>query len=201
MDEPLPSSAAVRDVTDELSLHARLRRKLLLGSGIALTGLAAGSTAASAQILSGVHGTVPNKVAPTDVELETFYSLSRLLTGHQNLDLTVGARLYRAMTAQDPRFPTSVNGLVEYARQGRLDTVESLEGALRGQSLHPCLMAIVGAWYSGVIEPGTGATVYAYERALMYQMSRDGMVIPTYAQNGPDYWVAEPPPLDRLPTF
>jgi hypothetical protein len=179
---------------------------LLIGSGVSLAGLALGvagvhAQAASPGSVAASGSTAGTATAATQGELDTFHALSRLLTGHEGLDLTVGARLYQAMTAHDPAFAGAVTQLSAFAQQHGHRTVEPLEQALKGQPLHATLMSIIGAWYSGVIEPGTGATVYAYERALMYQMSRDGMVIPTYAYNGPNYWVAEPPPLDRLPTF
>ncbi|WP_049623573.1 sorbitol dehydrogenase family protein [Frateuria defendens] len=181
---------------DGISAKGLARRRLLRHSGTAVAGLALASAGLRAQ-----QATAPAIVAPNEAELDAFHKLSRLLTGHENLDLTLGTRLYQAMTQRDATFPATVKALGDYAAQHGHTTVEALEQALKGQPLHAPLMAIVGAWYSGVIEPGTGATVYAYERALMYQPSRDGMVIPTYAHNGPNYWVAEPPPLDRMPSF
>lgn len=181
---------------DSIDARGMARRNLLRNSGAAVAGLALAA--------SGVQAQSQAAAAPAAADpkrLDTFYRLSRLLTGHENLDLTVGEHLYGAMLKLNPAFASQVNELSQYASSHKLDTVEALEAALKGQPLHAPLMAIISAWYSGVVEPGTSATVYAYERALMYQMSRDGMVIPTYAHNGPNYWVAEPPPLDRLPVF
>ncbi|MHC1478767.1 sorbitol dehydrogenase family protein [Frateuria aurantia] len=190
-DQPSVPSA----VQDSIGSRGMARRNLLRHSGAAVAGLALAAAGVQAQSQT-VAAAAANPQA-----LDTFYRLSRLLTGHENLDLTVGEHLYDAMLKLNPAFAGQVTELSQYAASHKLDTVEALEAALKGQPLHVPLMAIISAWYSGVVEPGTSATVYAYERALMYQMSRDGMVIPTYAHNGPNYWVAEPPPLDRLPVF
>ena len=57
------------------------------------------------------------------------------------------------------------------------------------------------ALYAGVVESGTPAKVYAFEKALMYQPSRDVVVIPTYAHDGPNYWVAQPNAVEAMPEF
>lgn len=193
MDDQSSVSSAAQD---SIGARGMARRNLLRNSGAAVAGLALAAAGVQAQSQAPAA-----TVAADPQALDTFYRLSRLLTGHENLDLTVGQHLYAAMLKLDPAFAGQVTDLSQYAASHKLDTVEALEAALKGQPLHAPLMAIISAWYSGVVEPGTSATVYAYERALMYQMSRDGMVIPTYAHNGPNYWVAEPPPLDRLPVF
>jgi len=105
------------------------------------------------------------------------------------------------MCQQNAQFAGWVKQLSDYVQQNNIPDVETLDEKLKQQPLHEPMMAIVKAWYSGVIEPGYHATVYGYQQALMYQIPRDGMVIPTYAHNGPDYWVANPPPVDRLLTF
>jgi hypothetical protein len=39
------------------------------------------------------------------------------------------------------------------------------------------------------------------EAALMYQPARDQVVIPTFAHDGPNYWVKTPPPISAMPVF
>ena len=62
-------------------------------------------------------------------------------------------------------------------------------------------LAIISAWYSGVIAETLGSEVYAYELALMYQPTSDVMTIPSYAISGPNGWNASAPPLTDMPDF
>ena len=124
-----------------------------------------------------------------------------MLTGHQSLDPVTGQRLFQAMSTQDAEFPAAVSALIAYAREHGASKVEALDVALKGTPLHGALLRVIQAWYSGVIEPGSNATVYACQGALMYRVPADGVVIPTYAHNGPNCWTAEPPPVDRLLVF
>jgi hypothetical protein len=62
-------------------------------------------------------------------------------------------------------------------------------------------LAIISAWYTGVVEDSANAEVFAFETALMYQPTRDVMTIPTYAISGPSGWTAQAPPLGNMPTF
>jgi len=179
----------------DLSASGRFRRNLLSRSGSLIAGFA---------LVSGGLTAVP-ALASTEnndaADFTAFIRLSRLLTGHNSLDIQLGERLYSAMCQQNAQFAGWVKQLSDYVQQNNIPDVETLDEKLKQQPLHEPMMAIVKAWYSGVIEPGYHATVYGYQQALMYQIPRDGMVIPTYAHNGPDYWVANPPPVDRLLTF
>jgi hypothetical protein len=172
------------------------RRNMLWGSAAALLGL---GLVAPASTLLAAPATVPSAASPA--QLDSFMKFSRFATGHEHLDRAIGQRLYEALCAHSAAFPANLAQLQQLAAQQQPSDVEPFEVLLRGQPLHADLLAIVSAWYSGVVETGSTATLYAYERALMYQPARDGVVIPTYAHNGPDYWVAEPPPLERMPSF
>jgi len=176
--------------------YAVSRRTMLWGSAATLMGL---GLAAPAGTLLAAPATPP--LASSPAQLDSFMTFSRFATGHENLDRAIGQRLYDALCAHASTFPASLAQLQQLAGQQPLNDVEPFEVLLRGQPLHADLLAIVAAWYSGVVETGSDATLYAYERALMYQPARDGVVIPTYAHNGPDYWVAAPPPLERMPSF
>lgn len=179
----------------DLSVKGQSRRNLLSRSGSLIAGFA---------LVSGGFTAVPALAATANSDpsdLSAFIRLSRLLTGHNSLDVQLGERLYTALCQQNAQFSGWVKQLSDYVAQNSIPDVETLDEKLKQQPLHEPMMAIIKAWYSGVIEPGYHATVYGYQQALMYQIPRDGMVIPTYAHNGPDYWVANPPPVDRLLTF
>ncbi len=179
----------------ELSGKGLSRRNLLSRSS---------SLIASFALVSGGLIAVPALAAGANnnsADLGEFIRLSRLLTGHNSLDVQLGERLYNALCQKNAQFADLVKQLSLYVQQNNIPDVETLDEKLKQQPLHDPMMTIIKAWYSGVIEPGYHATVYGYQQALMYQIPRDGMVIPTYAHNGPDYWVANPPPVDRLLTF
>lgn len=178
----------------------------LSGKGLSRRNLISRSSSliATFALVSGGLTAVPALAASTNndsADVNDFIRLSRLLTGHNSLDVQLGGRLYDALSKQNAQFPDWVKQLSAYVQQNNIPDVETLDVKLKQQPLHDPMMSIIKAWYSGVIEPGYHATVYGYQQALMYQIPRDGMVIPTYAHNGPDYWVANPPPVDRLLTF
>jgi hypothetical protein len=179
----------------ELSSNGRSRRNLISRSGTLI---------ASFALVSGGLTSTPALAANSNndsADFDGFIRLSRLLTGHNSLDIQLGERLYSALCQKNTQFAGEVKQLSEFVKQNNIPDVETLDEKLKQQPLHDPMMTIIKAWYSGVIEPGYHATVYGYQQALMYQIPRDGMVIPTYAHNGPDYWVANPPPVDRLLTF
>lgn len=134
-------------------------------------------------------------------DVADFIGFSRFATGHNALDPLVGRSLLAALRAQNTLFPDQLAALVKKVADSKPANVEALEESLRDTPLHDTLLHIIRAWYSGVIEDGTNARVYAFENALMYQPARDVVVIPTYAHNGPNYWVAEPAPVEQMPQF
>ncbi|WP_345190208.1 sugar dehydrogenase complex small subunit [Gluconacetobacter tumulicola] len=146
-------------------------------------------------------GTAEAATGATVDEAADFISFSRFATGHSALDPLVGQSLLGALGAQSALFPAQLAALVKTVADNKPADVEALEESLRGTPLHDTLLHIIRAWYSGVIEDGTNARVYAFENALMYQPARDVVVIPTYAHNGPNYWVAEPAPVEQMPQF
>lgn len=168
------------------------RRKLLAFSGACLTIAAIGTPS---------KGSTQDVVASNRDSISDFMQLSAFATGHKNLDLSIGSALLLAFEAQKHDFSTQIKALREHITKNNYQDVEALDAAMKDDPLHPTLLQIIRAWYSGVIEDGTNVKVYAFEKALMYQPSRDVVVIPTYAHNGPNYWVSEPASVDVMPAF
>lgn len=168
------------------------RRRLLAFSGACITAAAIGTL---------TKGSAQEIVASNRDGVSDFMQLSTFATGHKNLDLSIGSALLLALEAQNHGFSGQVASLRDRIAKNGYQDVEALDAALQGDPLHPTLLQIIRAWYAGVIESGTNAKVYAFEKALMYQSSRDVVVIPTYAHNGPNYWVAEPGSVDAMPEF
>ncbi|WP_294906830.1 sugar dehydrogenase complex small subunit [Tatumella sp. UBA2305] len=184
----------------ELSEEGLRRRKLFGQTGGLVASFAIGSAIAGSTLSNGASAAT-TAAGPDTQTLNQFMKTSRLLTGHQNLDMTLGQRLYVAFSEKDPQFTTQLAALNQWIADKQPADVEALDTQLAGQPLHDLMMSVIKGWYLGVIDDSHHAKVYAYQNALMYQVPRDGMVIPTYAHNGPDYWTADPPPVDRLLNF
>ena len=161
------------------------RRYVLVG------GLFVGGTAALA--------TVPAIAAPTplsDQSAAQFMKISLLLVPHR-LNAEVGMR----MGALNPLLPQQIDGLLSIARQKNARIVEDFFDDVPDGPLKETALAIISAWYLGVVTDAPDAEVFAYEYALMYQPTRDVMTIPSYAISGPNGWTAEAPPLSNMPEF
>lgn len=135
------------------------------------------------------------------LQLDQFMALSRFATGHEALDGVVGQGLMAGLRAKDDTFDAKADALAQRIAQDTPADVEALSDALQGDDLHDTLLAIIHAWYSGVVAQGTQATVYTFNAALMYQPALDAVPLPTYALNGPDWWTATPPALSDMPDF
>jgi fructose 5-dehydrogenase small subunit len=165
------------------------RRYVLVG------GLFVGGTAALA--------TLPAIAAPaplSDQSAAQFMEVSLLLVPHR-LNAEVGKRIGAAMAALNPLLAQQIDGLLSIARQKNARMVEDFFGDVPDGPLKETGLAIISAWYLGVVTDAPDAEVFAYEYALMYQPTRDVMTIPSYAISGPNGWSAEAPPLSNMPEF
>jgi fructose 5-dehydrogenase small subunit len=183
----IPMTHSYRDDSpEEFSL---CRRKILIGGGVLLGGLAAVTSVSS----------IATDASETTF-LKQFMELSSLLIPHQ-LDRGVGVRLATALRMQDPAFTARVESLLDIAKRKQATIVEDFFSDVPDGPLRDAALVIVSAWYLGVIVDAPGAEVFAYELALMYQPTIDVMTIPTYAISGPNGWTSEAPPLSDMPKF
>ena len=174
------------DVPAEFNLF---RRRILIGGGVLLGGLAVASTFPAAA------GDPSTAASPNP-----FMELSSLLIPHR-LDHDVGLRLAAALSAKDPAFKGHVTALLDLARKKQAAIVEDFFPDVPDGPLKEAALLIISAWYLGVIVDAPVAEVFAYELALMYQPTIDVMTIPTYAISGPNGWTSEAPPLSNMPEF
>jgi hypothetical protein len=165
------------------------RRRILIGGGLLLGGIAAVREVAS----------VAAQTAPGDFPGQ-FIELSSLLIAHR-LDREVGLRLAAALRMKDPAVPSHVSALIAIARQKHAQVVEDFFADIPDGPLKNTALLIISAWYLGVIVDAPDAEVFAYELALMYQPTIDVMTIPSYAISGPNGWTSDAPPLDNMPQF
>ncbi|CAB3810008.1 Fructose dehydrogenase small subunit [Paraburkholderia ultramafica] len=139
-------------------------------------------------------------VALPDESLAQFMEISSLLIQHQ-LDPGIGKRLAIAMTAANASLSGHITELLAIARKKNATVVEDFFPDVPVGPLKETALSIISAWYLGVLTDASGAEVFAYEFALMYQPTVDVMTIPTYAKSGPNGWNADAPPLSDMPKF
>jgi hypothetical protein len=104
-----------------------------------------------------------------------FFALSQSLTGWQNLDVELSARLLSAMTINDAFVATQLMAIRGLVRTG--DTPEAILARATAANLGKPALALVAAWYTGCVSEAANAPV------------------PTYCLGGPAWWTADPPPL------
>jgi fructose 5-dehydrogenase small subunit len=175
---------------DDCPPEYNLLRRHFIGGSAAVLGLAAAPLSAAA-----LADTVPA------IPVSKFMEVSSLLINHA-LNPEVGGRLAAAMVGAHPGLEQNIDDILTIARGKNAKVVEDFYQDVPQGNVQDTALAIISAWYSGVISETLGSEVYAYELALMYQPTSDVMTIPSYAISGPNGWDASPrPPLGDMPEF
>ena len=166
------------------------RRELLLG-GLSLVGGLA------------VIPTLPAIAAAASWSQQSaaqFMEISSLLIPH-HLNEEVGKRIGAAMSGLNPSLLEQVGALLAIAKNKQARIVEEFFPDVPEGPLKETALAIISAWYLGVVSDAPDAEVFAFEYALMYGPTKDVMTIPSYAVSGPNGWTSDAPPLDHMPEF
>jgi hypothetical protein len=166
------------------------RREVVVAGLLVAGGLAAWST-------------LPAFSAPaawSDDSARQFMDISSLLIPHR-LNAEIGKRIGAAMSALNPQLPDQVTALLDIARKKNAAIVEDFFPDVPDGPLKETALAIISAWYLGVVTDAPDAEVFAFEHALMYGPTSDVMTIPSYAISGPNAWPANAPPLSNMPEF
>ena len=174
---------------DDCPPEYNLNRRRFLGVGASVMGSA---------IIP--YGFAAAPVTASGVPLRKFMEVSSLLIDH-HLNAEVGGRLAAAMNGVYPDIEQNIDRILTIARNNNAKVVEEFYSDIPQGRILEIALAIVSAWYSGVISEAPGSEVYAYELALMYQPTSDVMTIPSYAISGPNGWNASSPPLKDMPNF
>lgn len=156
--------------------------------------LLAGSMLLSAEVSAQSLGAAAPEVS------SKFMEVSSLLIDH-HLDTEVGGRMAAAILRIHPTIEQDIGAIIDIAKKKNAKIVEEFFADIPEGSVKDTALAIISAWYTGVVENSSTAEVFAFETALMYQPTHDVMTIPTYAISGPNGWNAEAPPLGDMPTF
>lgn len=158
------------------------RRLMLLGS-------------VSALFLAACNRTTPSSAGALPLQAEApsgeFLRLSKVLTGHADLDAITAQRLLQAFELAAPAVHAKIDALAALMHDG-LSASDALATATT-QELRAAALAIVAAWYTGTAGQGTHAVTVSYREALMQLPTADALAPPTYALGGPAWWIAPPP--------
>ena len=179
-------------IRDDCPTAFALDRREVLAGGLALVG---GLGLAAPPAVSAAEAT-----AWSGETTARFMELSSLLIPH-HLNEGVGRRIGPAMSALNPSLAEQVTELLDIARKKNARVVEDFFPDLPEGPLKQTALAIISAWYLGVVSDSPDAEVFAYADALMYGPTSDVMTIPSYAISGPNEWPADAPPLDSMPKF
>lgn len=130
-----------------------------------------------------------------------FLALSTTLTSRQHLHPQTSARIYIALSAQNPEFQLRAAALFQFIQLHQIKDVDIIVNTLKNNAklapLETVLHQIIEAWYLGVAGDGTHSKVIAYESALMFDQVRDVLGVPSYCPAPPGYWAKQPFVLKR----
>lgn len=166
------------DVAETLQAYSPKRRRLL-------------ATLLSAYTTSLIPWAAAQAVA--DDSHGAFLAISAILAGRQSLDSALAKRLYDALVAYDPGFPTAASALLTLINEQKIDPIQ-LQKRLDAEhsALAPLPRMIVTAWFMGIVGEGDRARCIAYENALNAVIVEDVLTPPTYAYGVYGSWSKKP---------
>ena len=179
-------------IRDDCPRVFALDRREILAGGLAFVG--------GLGLATPPAGSAAEATAWSGEAAARFMQLSSLLIPHR-LNEGVGRRIGAAMSALNPSLADQVTELLAIARKKNARIVEDFFPDLPEGPIKETALAIISAWYLGVVTDAPDAEVFAYAYALMYQPTKDVMTIPSYAISGPNAWSDEAPPLSNMPEF
>jgi len=135
----------------------------------------------------------PTAAATASKASENFLTLSRLLTGHAQLEPQQADRLYAAFLAIEPGFEAQLKLLADFMAAGKLEA-GALQAALDAQKTAFAKLParIMTAWYVGVVGSGKAARCVTYETSLMNVAVADRLKPPSYAYGPYGSWGRNP---------
>ncbi|OZI35617.1 sorbitol dehydrogenase [Bordetella genomosp. 1] len=166
-------------------------RRTLVKGAVAWTVL--GAALAPLPIRRALAAAQESAAAPAALSpaLQAFQRASVFLTGKE-VSAAMAARCHDALTKRMPdidRIAAGVNALVEQKQLKHMDDYLALTDV--DPKLDQDAKEIVRALYLGVVGDDAEAELFAYEEALMYDATRDVLVVPTYGR-GFNTWGPKP---------
>ncbi len=153
--------------------------------------LRAGACAAGTLALVAPGRLMLQAVAAGDAKPATpRVALSRFLCGWPNLDERIVARAFTALSATDGAFTAHAEVLWQAITTAAIPDVSAFRASpLYAEVTHRATaLALLSAFYLGVVGSGDTAHLVSYEAALMFASTQDVTPIPSYAIEGPGAW-------------
>ena len=136
-------------------------------------------------------GSTNQQEASVPVTNVAFLKISRVLTGHTDLDELAAARHLAALVTFFPDANSQWQTLAPLI-DGAASPMAAL-AACESIGMKGLALSIVAGWYTGTFGNGVQAISVSYRNALMQRPTADALAPPTYALGGPAWWVAAPP--------
>jgi hypothetical protein len=117
-------------------------------------------------------------------------ALCRFLCGFPKLDPRLIAHAFAALSAADRGFIARAEALgLAITTAGLPDVQAFRDSPLYADATHRATaLALLGAFYLGVVGTGDAAHLISYEASLMFASTQGITPIPSYACGGPGYW-------------
>jgi len=117
-------------------------------------------------------------------------ALCRFLCGFPKLDPRLVAHAFAALGAADRGFGARAEALGHAITSAGLPDVAAFrDSPLYADATHRATaLALLGAFYLGVVGTGDAAHLIGYEASLMFASTQGVTPIPSYACGGPGYW-------------
>lgn len=131
---------------------------------------------------------------------EQLLVLFRLLTSYSDLEEQLNLKYFNAFKRLYPNFEQQLKTL--FAGLKTYPTAAAIQAYARSQGLNDFVQTLMNAWYTGTVGPNPQGDfqMVAYQHALMYRPTSDGIPVPTYCFNGPLWFTALPPGIHQEPT-
>ncbi|WP_144631563.1 sugar dehydrogenase complex small subunit [Bordetella genomosp. 13] len=143
------------------------------------------------RLMAAAPASAPVGAAAATPEAAAFLRASRFLTSKE-VSPMLAQRCHDALKKRIPdldQVAAAINELVADRQLHHMDDYLALEGL--DKDLDAKAKDIVQALYLGVVGQDEKAELFAYEEALMYDPTRDVLVVPTYGR-GPNSWGPKP---------
>lgn len=129
----------------------------------------------------------------SSADQEAFLTLSKMITGRQQLDPNLATNLFQALVADDATFTDRAKQLLTRINQQKIDPLQ-LQKLLDDEKspLASVPRSVANAWFMGVVGEGRKARCLAYENALNAQIVADTLKPPTYAYGPYGSWTRSP---------
>lgn len=144
--------------------------------------------------------TKKNITQSNEEDFKRFIKISQFLTEKVDLDNLIAKRIYITLRKQDVNFNKNLQELdATIANSQFLDVNKFIHSELnKDPLLFNTVKTITKAWYTGYI--GTATPLYlddntqfiTYRDALMYRVTTDTTVIPSFSKWSYNYWVTPP---------